>query len=66
MVAHRTPTRRGLKGLLGLGKPGKPTARGNAAAFKAGAKSFRASKGATADLRRVVRLALENDAPLKR
>jgi hypothetical protein len=60
MVAVRS-TRKGFLGVFGGSKPAKPTARGNAAAFKAGAASFKASNGATPDLRRVVRLSLEND-----
>ena len=43
-------------------KPTKPTARGNAAAYKAGEKAFKARNGSTPDLQRVVRLSLEHDA----
>lgn len=43
-------------------KPAKPNARGNAVAFKAGAKAFKKSKGSSPDLQKVMLLALENEA----
>jgi hypothetical protein len=66
MVAQRSTRMGFLSGLLPNSKPSKPTAKGNAAAFKAGAKSFNANNGATPDLRRVVRLSLENDTRSKK
>ncbi len=67
MVALRstTPTR-GLRSFFGGRKPAKPSARGNAAAFKAGEKAFKATNGATADLRRVVRLSLQHEVAPKK
>jgi len=66
MVALRLTPQKGLFSFFGGGKPAKPTARGNAAAFKAGAKAFKATKGATPDLRRVVRLSLQHEVALKK
>ncbi len=56
MAAHSTRT-----GLFGLGrhKPSKPNFKGTKAAFEAGEKVF-AKSGATADLRRVVRMHFAN------
>jgi len=65
MVALRSP-RNGWLGFLTGGKSAKPTARGNAAAFKAGARSYKAHKGPTPELLRVVRLSLENDSTFKK
>lgn len=65
MVAVRS-TRKGFFSLVLGTKPVKPSARGNAAAFKAGAKAFKASNGPTPELERVVMMALKNDALLKR
>jgi len=45
-------------------KPGKPDARANRLAFKVGAQHSK--NGSTAALQEVVRLALENDAQLRR
>ncbi len=66
MVALRSTPTKGLKSFFGGGKPAKPSARGNAAAFKAGAKAFKATNGATPDLRRVVRLSLQHDVARKK
>lgn len=66
MVARRSARMGFLSGLFANSKPSKPTAKGNAAAFKAGAKAFSANNGATPDLRRVVRLSLENDVRFKK
>ena len=66
MVALRSTPSKGLWGFFGGGKPAKPSARGNAAAFKAGAKAFKATNGATPDLRRVVRLSLQHEAARKK
>jgi hypothetical protein len=66
MVTLRSTQSRGLFSFFGGGKPAKPTSSGNAAAFKAGEKAFKATKGATPDLRRVVRLSLQHEAARKK
>lgn len=66
MVALRSTRQGWFGGLFGGGKPAKPTSRGNAAAFKAGARSYKANKGPTPELLRVVRLSLENDVSFKK
>jgi len=60
------------KGFLGFGfrlgryKPAKPNPSGNAVAFSVGAKSFKATNGATPELQRVMMLALKNAERLKK
>lgn len=57
MVALRA--RRGFWNILA--KPAKPSARGNAVAFKAGKKAFKKKGGSTPELQHVVFLALQSD-----
>ena len=59
MAALRSD-RSGLFSFFGA-KPAKPSARGNATAFKVGARACKASKGPTPELRRLMRLSLEHD-----
>lgn len=57
MVALRA--RKGVFGMIV--KPGQPTARGNAVAFKAGKKALKKKGGSSADLQQVMYLALQSD-----
>lgn len=63
MVAK--PARRGLLYRLYMlfgRKPARPSARGNAVAFKLGNRAFRKSGGASPDLQRVVRMSMQSEA----
>lgn len=62
MVALRS-TRKGFMGLFS-GKPEKPSARGNAVAFKAGEKSFK-KNGSTPSLQHAVLMSFQHDAKHK-